>query len=119
MMTRTAASFGMLLRLYEYDVDVVGDGPSTLQAVQASPPDVILLDLALPKMDGWKVAQQIRLHRNGKRPLIIAMSVYGDHESRLRSSEVGINLHLVKPVDPAELEDLLKRFRRVIGERSL
>jgi CheY-like chemotaxis protein len=112
----TAASSAMLLRLYGYEVEVAADGPSAVQAVEANLPDVVLLDLGLPKMDGWEVAKQIRLHRYGKRrPFIIAVSGYGDKAARARSYESGIDLHLVKPVDPAELEDLLKRFRRIIG----
>ena len=113
-----AATLSMLLRLYGYDVEVAGDGPSALQSVQAAQPDVVLLDLALPKMDGWQVAQQIRQNRNGKRPLIIAVSGYGDKAARLRSYESGIDLHLVKPVEPAELEDLLKRLQGIVSSET-
>jgi two-component system, OmpR family, response regulator len=60
------------------------------------------------------VAQQIRRLSTPKRPLLIAVSGYGDRESRLRSYESGIDLHLIKPVDPAELEDLLKRYRQIV-----
>jgi CheY-like chemotaxis protein len=110
-----AATLSMLLRLYGHEVVVAADGPSAVQAVQANPPDVVLLDLALPKMDGWQVAQQIRQNQDGKRPLIIVVSGYGTDADKLRSQEAGIDLHLIKPVDPAELEDLLKRFRQIIG----
>jgi len=106
----TAASLAMLLRLYGHEVEVAADGPSALRAVQANPPDVVLLDLAMTKKDGWQVAQQIRKHRNGKRrPLIIAVSGYGDKAARLRSYESGVDLHLTKPVDPTQLENLLKQ----------
>jgi CheY-like chemotaxis protein len=111
----TATTCAMLLRLYGCDVQVSADGPSALLAVEANPPDVVLLDLAMPKTDGWHLAQQIRLLRLGKRPLLIAVSGYGDKESRLQSYKAGIDLHLVKPVDPAELENLLKRFRKIIA----
>jgi CheY-like chemotaxis protein len=70
-----ATSLAMLVRLYGHDVEAASDGPRALQAVQGNPPDVVLLDLGLPKMDGWVVAKQIRLHRNGKRrSFIIAVS---------------------------------------------
>ena len=112
----TAATSAMLLRLNGHDVNVALDGPSALQAAQANAPDVVLLDVAMPKMDGWSVATQIREPRNGKRPLIIAISGFGTEAAQRRSQEAGIDLHLVKPVDPLQLEDLLKRFRRIVGD---
>jgi two-component system CheB/CheR fusion protein len=110
----TASSSAMVLRLYGHAAEVVPDGPSALQAVLASPPDVVFLDLALPKMAGWQVAQQIRKLTIAKRPLLIALSGYGTESDRRRSEEAGIDLHFVKPVDPAELEHLLKRFQTII-----
>jgi CheY-like chemotaxis protein len=106
----TAATFAMLLRLHGYEVEVAVDGPNALRAVQGSPPDVVLLDLGLPKMDGWQVAQQIRQLSIEKRPLLVAVSGFGTEADRRRSQEAGIDLHLIKPVDAAELTDLLKRF---------
>jgi CheY-like chemotaxis protein len=110
----TAASLAMLLRLYGHVVEVAADGASAFRAVQASPPDVVLLDIGLPKMDGWLVAKQIRKNCNGKRPLIVAVSGYGTQADKLRSQEAGIDLHLLKPVAPAELEDLLKQLEGVV-----
>jgi DNA-binding response OmpR family regulator len=69
-------------------------------------------------LDGWQVAKQIRLRSIARRPFLIVVSGYGTEADRIRSYESGIDLHLVKPVDPAELEDLLKRFRRVIGDMA-
>jgi CheY-like chemotaxis protein len=109
-----AATMAMLLRLYGHEVVVAADGPSALQAVQTNLPDVVLLDLAMPKMDGWTVAQQIRQNCNGKSPQLIVISGYGTEADKLRSQEAGVDLHLVKPVDPAELEDLLKRYRQIV-----
>src|SRR5262245_29208900 len=100
----------MLLRLYGYDVEAAADGPGALRAVQASRPDVVLLDIGLPKMDGWLVARQIREQGVWKRPLLVAVTGYGTQADRLRSQEVGIDFHLVKPVEPGALEDLLKRL---------
>ena len=95
----TAATAAMLLRLHGHDVEVAADGPTALQAVQSSPPDVVLLDLATPKTDGWHVARQIRANSDGKRPLLIAVSGYGTEADCLRSYESGIDLHLIKPVE--------------------
>jgi CheY-like chemotaxis protein len=110
----TADSLSMLLRLHGYDVEAAADGPSALRAVQASRPDVILLDIGLPKMDGWLVAKQIREQAVRKRPFLVAISGYGTDADRLRSQEAGIDLHLVKPMDPVDLLKLLRRFQRIV-----
>jgi two-component system CheB/CheR fusion protein len=113
----TATSFGMLLRLYGYsfEVQLARDGPSACRAAQTSSPDIILLNIGLPQMDGWQVAKQIREQSAGKRLLIVAMSGFGMEADRLRSDEAGIDLHLVKPVTPEELEKVLRRFQAVVG----
>ena len=106
----TAASLAILLRLNGYHVEVAVDGPSALRAVQGSVPDVVLLDIGLPKMDGWLVAKQIRQQAALKRPFLVAISGYGTEADRSRSQKVGIDLHLVKPVEPGELLNLLWQF---------
>jgi two-component system OmpR family response regulator len=110
----TAVSLAMLLRLYGHDVDVVRDGPSAVRALQASPPEVIFLDIGLPKMDGWEVARQIHEQAAIKRPFLVAVSGYGTEADRCRSKDAGIDLHLVKPVDPVELLKLLRRCQRFL-----
>jgi CheY-like chemotaxis protein len=107
----TATSVGMLLRLFGYEVELARDGPSACRVAQASSPDVILLNIGLPRMDGWAVAKQIRGQTAGKRPLIVAMTGYGTEADRLRSQEAGIDFHLLKPVDPEKLEQLLREFQ--------
>jgi DNA-binding response OmpR family regulator len=107
----TATSLGMLLRLYGHEAQVAVDGPSACQTAQADPPDVVLLDIGLPQMDGWQVAKQIREQSSGKRLLIVAITGYGTEADRLRSQEAGIDVHLLKPVDLEELEKLLEEFR--------
>jgi DNA-binding response OmpR family regulator len=108
----TATSLGMLLRLYGYEVEFARDGPGACGAAQACSPDVILLNIGLPQMDGWMVAKQIRVQNAGKGPLIVAITGYGTEADRLRSQEAGIDVHLLKPVDPKELENLLREFQR-------
>jgi CheY-like chemotaxis protein len=110
----TAQSTSMLLALYGYEVHLAPDGPSALQAARSTHPDVVLLDLGLPKMDGWQVAKQLREQVNCKRPFLIAVTGYGRQIDHERSHEAGIDLHLVKPVDPEMLQDLLRRFQTVI-----
>jgi CheY-like chemotaxis protein len=100
------------------NVQIVGEAEDGLQAVrqaQVLQPDVILLDIGLPGMSGWEIAAWVTEQPAEKRPLLVAITGYGREEDRQRSEEAGIDLHLVKPVDPAELLRLLKRFHRVVG----
>jgi CheY-like chemotaxis protein len=110
----TAMSFAMLLDLYGFEAHVVPDGPAALRAVQADPPDVVLLDIGMPGMDGWQLAEQIRGQKNMKTPFLIAITGYGTMADQLHSTESGIDLHLVKPVDPELLRRILVKFRTVI-----
>ena len=110
----TADSMAILLRLYTYDVEVAWDGATALRAVLEGQPDVVLLDIGLPKLNGWQLAKEIRSHSTGKRPLLIAISGFGMQADQMRSQEAGIDLHLVKPVEPEILQQVLQRFETVI-----
>jgi CheY-like chemotaxis protein len=109
----TAASTAYLLRSYGYRVQVASDGPSACQAARGNPPDVVLLDLALPGMDGWEVSRRMQEQTGEKKPFLIAVTGYGAEADRRRSRENGIHLHLVKPVDPGFLQQVLGRFSRI------
>ena len=76
--------------------------------------DVLLLDLGLPRLSGYDVAERLKGLKVPKRPLIIAITGFGQEADRLRSAEVGIDLHLVKPADPERLLAMLHRFRNII-----
>ena len=103
----TALSLARLLRARGHVVEIVHDGNAALDAGASFRPDVVLLDLGLPGMDGYAVAENLRRRESAPRPTIIAISGYGQEEDRRRSSEVGIDHHLVKPVSFAQLERLL------------
>jgi CheY-like chemotaxis protein len=90
------------------------DGPSALAVAQSFQPEVVLLDIGLPGMDGWEVARRLKAEAVGKPPFLIAVTGYGREENRQKSAEAGIDLHLVKPANPVVLTGLLKRFRRVV-----
>ncbi|HLJ93558.1 MAG TPA: response regulator [Gemmataceae bacterium] len=109
----TADSMAILLRMFTFDVQVATDGAAALRTALEKQPDVILLDIGLPKLDGWQLAEQIRSHVTGKRPLLIALSGYGMQADQLRSQQAGIDLHFVKPVDPEVLRGVLQRFKAV------
>jgi CheY-like chemotaxis protein len=112
----TAASVAILLRMDGHEVQVAGDGPNALRAAEASPPDVALLDLWLPGMDGYEVARRLQERAAEKKPLLIAITGCGQEPDRQRSAQAGIDLHLLKPVDPAALQRLLRRFERIIAK---
>lgn len=112
--TDTADSMAMLLHLYAHEVQVARDGPAALRAVLESEPDVVLLDIGLPKLDGWQLAKAIRAQSRNRRPLLIALSGYGTQSDHLRSQEAGIDLHLVKPIEPEILQHILRRFQKVV-----
>jgi CheY-like chemotaxis protein len=119
----TAQSTAVLLGLYGYEVHVASDGPAALQAAHASQPDVVMLDIGLPKMDGYRLAQLLRTQSadKSKRPFLIAVTGYGREADQLRSREAGIDLHLVKPVEPEVLHGILTKFHSVLmssDERS-
>ena len=112
----TAESIALLLRHAGHEAEVATDGLSAAAAAEANPPDVVLLDIGLPGIDGWQLAGRLRNLAGPKRPLIVALTGYDDEEDRRRSAEAGVDLHLAKPVDADRLERLLSRFRSVIGE---
>src|SRR4051812_25487406 len=90
----TAASLAFLLKLQGYQAEAVGDGLAALEAARVTPPDVVLLDIGLPAMDGYELARRLRDEHLFKRPLLIAISGYGDESDRRRCLEAGIDLHL-------------------------
>jgi CheY-like chemotaxis protein len=120
----TSDSTAILVGQWGFQAVAVRSGFEALQAVNAFFPDLILLDIGMPGMNGLEVAKRLRVQTppKGKRPFLIAVSGYADAQSRRHSLQAGIDLHLVKPVDPAELEKLLRRFQKVVmpaAERRL
>jgi PAS domain S-box-containing protein len=96
-----------VLELLDLDVRTAGDGVSALEAARSFRPEVVLLDIGLPGLDGYQVARRLRAQDCGKDARIIAITGYGSEEDRLRSREAGFDLHLVKPVDFQALVTLL------------
>jgi two-component system OmpR family response regulator len=108
-----ARSLALLLERFGHGTSVAPDGPSALAEARVHPPDVVLLDLALPGMDGYEVARRLHQGEGRKPPFVIALSGFPDDAAR--RAEAGIDLHLLKPADPEELAAMLERFRRVVG----
>jgi CheY-like chemotaxis protein len=105
----SAESLAMLLRLFGNDVRTVQDGRLALEVAAAYRPDVVLLDIGLPGLDGLEVCRRLRARTGEVQPLIVAMTGYGQEEDRRRSEEAGFDAHMVKPVDLETLQELLSR----------
>jgi PAS domain S-box-containing protein len=103
----SAESMAVLLRLYGHEVRLAHDGEAALEEARSFRPDVIFLDLSLPKMDGYEVARRLRMEPATGGMTLVAMTGYGQEEERRRTREAGFDSHLVKPVDFDMLQELL------------
>src|SRR5207247_813584 len=101
-----AESLAVVLRAVGHTVRTAHNGPAAIGAAAALRPAAVVLDIGLPGMDGYAVAQALRRGPSAG-ALISALTGYGQDEDRRRSKEAGFDHHLVKPVDPMELTDLL------------
>jgi signal transduction histidine kinase/ActR/RegA family two-component response regulator len=103
---------GLTLRARGHVVEVAYDGPSALAVLEHFAPEVALLDIGLPAMDGYELAEHIRGHANGRHAHMIAVTGYGREADRARSMAAGFDLHLVKPIEAVTLE---ARIDEVLG----
>jgi PAS domain S-box-containing protein len=100
-------TLSILLQLRHNNVLTAVDGLEAVEAAAAFQPDLILLDIGLPKLNGYDAARRIREQRQDNRMVIVAMTGWGQEEDKRKSKEAGFDRHLVKPVDPGLLEELL------------
>ena len=103
----SAASLAMLLQITGHETYMAHDGTAALEAIRKHRPEVVLLDIGLPGMDGYEVCRQARKQPWGKELVLIALTGWGQEDDRRRSREAGFDDHLVKPVDYAALMTLL------------
>ena len=103
----SADSLAMLLRFKGNDIRTTHDGVEALEVADMFHPEIVLLDIGLPKLNGYDVARRIRQQPWGRDVLLIALTGWGKDEDRRLSPEAGFNFHLVKPVDLAALDELL------------
>ena len=106
-----AESLSRLLRMQAHEVRVEYDGLAAVAAARDMNPDVVLLDIGLPKMDGLEVAKILRAREDGPRPLLVAMTGFGQARDRARTAAAGFDHHLTKPVDPKLLHSLMQTAR--------
>ena len=103
----TAESLALFMRVLGHDAQVAYDGRSALETARAFQPEVALLDIGLPGMSGYELAPRLRNQPDLKDVLLIAITGYGSEEDRRRSRQAGFDHHLVKPVDPYDIQGLL------------
>jgi len=105
--TDAAESLGELLTLLGHEVRTAHDGEAGVEAAEAFRPDVVLMDLGMPKLNGYEAARRIRGRPWGGGAFLVALTGWGQDGDRRQSAEAGFDTHLVKPVNPAALVKLL------------
>jgi signal transduction histidine kinase len=106
----SADSLAILLDMLGHEVQTAYDGETGLHFAEDFSPDIVLLDIGLPRLSGLEAARRIRNDLGLRDAFLIAMTGYGQEEDKRRSREAGFNAHLVKPVDFGEMKALLERF---------
>ena len=99
----------LLLEAWGHEVHVASDGGAGLEAVLRLQPDLALIDIGLPKIDGYEVARRIAAAHMARAPLLVALTGYGDPDQRDAALRSGFDVHLVKPADPQQLLEILQR----------
>ena len=102
-----AESLGEILRLMGNEVRIVHDGVQAAEEAAIFRPDVVLLDIGMPRLNGYDAAQRIRKQPWGKAVFLIALTGWGQEEDKRRATEAGFDQHFTKPVNLAVLEQLL------------
>jgi len=100
-------SLAMLLRMMGHEVETASDGASGLEKAVAFKPNVAILDIGLPKVNGYELAKQIREQPWSKNVILVALTGWGQEQHRRRSEEAGFNHHLTKPVEFDVLQEIL------------
>jgi PAS domain S-box-containing protein len=105
-----ADTLGMLLEMNGYNVTVGHSGEEALRFARQIQPDAMILDIGMPDITGYEVARRVRMERWGSEVYLIAATGWGQHEDRSRAITAGFDYHLTKPVDPDEVQKLLRAF---------
>jgi CheY-like chemotaxis protein len=103
----SAQSFAMLLSFSGHEVRIAHDGAEALDAVRDFRPDFVFLDIGMPRLSGYEVAEAVRAEPWGREVRLIAVTGWGQPDDKLRAQSAGFDQHLLKPIDPAEVDRLL------------
>jgi signal transduction histidine kinase/ActR/RegA family two-component response regulator len=112
----SATSLSILLNDAGYDVRTAGDGAQALETAAQFRPDILLLDIGMPKLNGYEVARHVRRQPWGRNMLLIALTGWGGADHRQQTAQSGFDHHLTKPVDPAALTRLLASLTSGSGD---
>jgi CheY-like chemotaxis protein len=102
-----AESLGMLLEMEQCEVAVAFDGKQALEALDTFKPDIALLDIGMPGMDGYELARRIRATPRGSKLVLVALTGWGQADDKKRAADAGFDEHLTKPVDPDQLTQVI------------
>jgi len=112
----SAEAMSMLVRHYGHDVQVAHDGENALLVAEAHRPHVVLLDIGLPRVDGYEVARRLRTQPWAAAISIVAISGWSGESDRKRSRDAGFDRYLVKPANPDDLLKLLADVQRTLAD---
>lgn len=114
----SADTMQLLLQISGYDARTAYDGTSAIDVAREFEPQAILLDIGLPRKDGYEVARELRALPQTRSAFLVALTGYGHDEDRKRAAEAGFDAFQVKPVDPGTLEKLLEKHFRERQKRN-
>jgi CheY-like chemotaxis protein len=100
-----------LLKHHGHDVRAASDGPAAIETTESFVPEVVLLDVGLPGLDGYEVAQRLRASPRTSEALLVALTGYGQAEDREKAFAAGFDHHLLKPAEPAQILEMMRRER--------
>ena len=110
-----ASSLAEMLDLMGNDTQTAYDGAQAVEAAEAFKPDVILLDIGMPKLNGYDACRRIRTQPWGRSIVIVAQTGWGQEDDKRKAQEAGFDFHMVKPVDPAAFEKVLAEMKATVG----
>jgi DNA-binding response OmpR family regulator len=108
----TTRTLSLLLQMWGHEAYVAHDGFAALEAARLYEPDVVLLDIGLPRLDGWELARRLRLQAGSNEPQLVVLTGYGQEADRQRAHELGIDHFFIKPVEPEDLKQVLAAVPR-------
>jgi CheY-like chemotaxis protein len=107
-----------LLELEGHLVETAADGRAALEILDLQPPEVALVDIGLPEIDGFELARTIRANYHLDDMLLVALTGYGQAEDRRRALDAGFDSHMIKPLDFAKFSTLLSQHNRKLARRA-
>jgi two-component system CheB/CheR fusion protein len=113
----TAECLALFLRRWGHEAVVACNGPDALRVVPTFEPQVVLLDIGLPSMDGYEVARRLRQLPGMETCLVVALTGHGHEDDLRRCKEAGVAFHFLKPVEPALLREVLSAAEKLRSER--